>query len=110
MHRRIMNEFFRHLPYSLVCSVVEMQLNSTFDHEEYQLKPKHRVLSQHIMVNDTLPNRILSGTVKIKSDIDYFTENGVVFKGKVNTFFLFPKEFFSKKNKKKTFFLLNKNL
>ncbi|OTF73587.1 hypothetical protein BLA29_005025 [Euroglyphus maynei] len=58
-----------------------MQLNSTFNHEDYQLKPKHRVLSQHIMVNDTLPNRILSGTIKVKGNIDHFTENGVVFNG-----------------------------
>jgi len=99
MHRRIFTSFlFRFMPYWLTCSVVEMYLNSVFNHEDYQLKPRHRVLSQHIMVNDALPNRqvvlfwsnvlilsiicrILSGTVKVKGDIDYLTEDGVVFKG-----------------------------
>ena len=33
------------------------------------------------MVNDALPNRILSGTITVKGDIDHFTEDGVVFKG-----------------------------
>lgn len=81
MHRRFINECFNLFPYWLTCSFLEFILNSTFNHEEYQLKPKHRVLSQHIMVNDAMPNRILSGTIKVKSDIDYFTEDGVVFKG-----------------------------
>lgn len=81
MHRRFLVELFNRLPYKVVCHAVEMLLNSTFDHEDYQLRPKHRCFSQHIMVNDALPNRILSGTIKIKSDIDHFTEDGVVFKG-----------------------------
>ena len=33
------------------------------------------------MVNDTLPNRILSGTVQVKTNIQEFVENGVVFEG-----------------------------
>lgn len=36
------------------------------------------------MVNDILPNCILSGTVVIKNDVHRFTENGVVFKGEEN--------------------------
>lgn len=81
MHRRLFWFFMRYLPYWLVCNFVELQLNSVFNHDDYNLKPKHRCLSQHIMVNDALPNRILSGTIKIKSDIDHFTEDGIVFKG-----------------------------
>lgn len=81
MHRRLFMFFMHYLPYWLVCWVVEMYLNSVFNHEDYQLRPKHHCLSQHIMVNDALPNRILSGTVTVKGDIDYLTEDGVVFKG-----------------------------
>ncbi|CAG2180395.1 unnamed protein product [Oppiella nova] len=33
------------------------------------------------MVNDALPNRILSGTVVVKPNIDRFTPNGIIFKG-----------------------------
>lgn len=55
-----------------------------FDHKLYGLKPKHRVFSQHIFVNDDLPKKIMSGFVVIKGDIDCFTENGIIFKGKSN--------------------------
>ena len=69
------------LPYTLICSVIEKFLNSRFDHEKYGLKPAHRVWSQHPTVNDALPNRILSGTVRMKGDIVQFTETGVLFDG-----------------------------
>lgn len=82
MHRRFLIRWlFALVPYWLSCWIVELYLNSVFNHEDYQLRPRHRVLSQHIMVNDALPNRVLSGTVTIKGDIDYLTEDGVVFKG-----------------------------
>lgn len=61
--------------------MVEHMLNSRFDHEKYGLKPAHRVFGQHPMVNDALPNRILSGTVVVKGDIEEFVEDGVIFKG-----------------------------
>lgn len=61
--------------------MLESMLNNKFNHEDFQLKPWHRVLAQHVFVNDALPNRILAGTVKVKNDIDRFTENGVVFRG-----------------------------
>lgn len=76
------NNLLKHLvPYSLVCHSVERELNQKFDHELYGLKPRHRVFGQHPFVNDALPNRILSGTVKIKKNVERFTEDGVVFQG-----------------------------
>lgn len=60
-------------------SVFEFKLNRKFDHESYALKPNHRVFAQHPMVNDDLPNRIVCGAVKIKTDIAEFTETGVKF-------------------------------
>lgn len=69
------------LPHWLVCTVLEWHLNSYFNHSKYGLKPKHRALSAHITMNDALPVRIMCGTVKVKGDIDYFVEDGVVFKG-----------------------------
>jgi len=68
-------------PYALVCFVIQTYLNLRFNHKAYGVQPDHQVLSQHPMVNDALPNRILSGTVKVKGDIQEFTENGVIFKG-----------------------------
>jgi dimethylaniline monooxygenase (N-oxide forming) len=60
-------------------SMGENQLNKKFDHELYSLKPNHRVFSQHPMVNDDLPNRIVCGAVKVKPNVLEFTETGVKF-------------------------------
>jgi len=59
----------------------EFMTNAKFDHELYNLKPKHRIFEQHPTVNDDLPNRILSGTLTVKGDIHHFSPAGVVFKG-----------------------------
>ena len=50
-HRRIVWFILNLLPYSLKCSLQERELNKAFDHEEYQLKPKHRVMAQHVCVS-----------------------------------------------------------
>ena len=73
------------LPYNLVCWLFEWDLNHKFDHQLYGVKPKHRVLGQHPFVNDALANRILSGTVTIKGDVDTFTERGAIFSDDLNT-------------------------
>lgn len=80
--RRYVSYITNILPYNVICNIYENKLNANFDHELYQLKPKHRVFSQHVTINDALANRILSGVVVIKSDIERFTADGVVFKGK----------------------------
>lgn len=79
--RRIVQFIRKLLPYWLVCTYLEWTLNDRFDHERYGLKPEHRALSAHITMNDALPYKILTGAVQVKGDIDYFVENGVVFKG-----------------------------
>ncbi|XP_042896617.2 flavin-containing monooxygenase 5 [Parasteatoda tepidariorum] len=78
---RVKNLLFSYLPYDLVCDKVEQDLNSKFDHETYNLKPKHRVFSAHPTMNDGIPNAILSGKVIVKGDIERFEENGIVFSG-----------------------------
>lgn len=78
---RINDLLSKWLPYNYYCSIYEAELNKKFNHHEYQLKPEHRVFSQHITVNDALSNKILAGMVKVKNNIDHFTEDGVVFEG-----------------------------
>lgn len=39
----------------------------------------YRFFGQHVTVNDCLPNRILSGTVKVKGGIEQLTERPIVF-------------------------------
>lgn len=65
----------------VVNSFLERILCGRFDHEIYGLKPKHRFLSQHGMINDDLPTRILNGSIKIQRNVEGFTRNGVVFNG-----------------------------
>lgn len=73
-------EFLRKiLPFGFFCSLGENQLNQRFDHALYNLKPKHRLFSQHPTVNDELPNRILSGTVQVKPNIHRFCGSSVEF-------------------------------
>lgn len=72
------------IPQSVVTYFAEKLHQQRFDHELYNLKPSHSFFSQHPMVNDSLPNSILCGTVVIKNDIHHFTEDGVVFKGEVD--------------------------
>ncbi|XP_058394941.1 flavin-containing monooxygenase 5 [Diceros bicornis minor] len=64
---------------SLVNTYMEKKVNQRFDHEMYGLKPKHRPLNQHPTVNDDLPNRIISGLVKVKGNVKEFTETAAIF-------------------------------
>jgi dimethylaniline monooxygenase (N-oxide forming) len=79
--RRWINFLFNHIPYRMVCSTAENFINFHFDHSQYRIKPQHRIFEQHITVNDALPNRVLSGTIELKNDIERITETGVIFKG-----------------------------
>uniref|UniRef100_A0A8C3TXT2 Flavin-containing monooxygenase n=1 Tax=Catharus ustulatus TaxID=91951 RepID=A0A8C3TXT2_CATUS len=64
---------------SMACDYMEKKLNARFDHSRYGLKPKHRVFNQHPTINDDLPNRIISGRVRVKPNIREFTETSAIF-------------------------------
>ncbi|XP_010179964.1 PREDICTED: dimethylaniline monooxygenase [N-oxide-forming] 5, partial [Mesitornis unicolor] len=64
---------------SVVNNFAERQLNARFNHSHYGLKPKHRVFDQHPTVNDDLPNRIISGRVLVKPNVQEFTETSAIF-------------------------------
>ncbi|KFW64768.1 Dimethylaniline monooxygenase [N-oxide-forming] 5, partial [Pygoscelis adeliae] len=64
---------------SMVSDFAEKQLNARFNHSHYGLKPKHRILDQHPTINDDLPNRIISGRVLVKPNVQQFTETSAVF-------------------------------
>ncbi|XP_041791022.1 flavin-containing monooxygenase 5-like [Chelmon rostratus] len=67
------------LPFGVLCRLGESRLNQRFDHALYNLKPKHRLFSQHPTVNDELPSRILSGTIQVKPNIRRFHGSSVEF-------------------------------
>lgn len=79
--RRFNDMIMNLMPFDMQCSIMESVFNQRFDHEMFGLKPKHRAFQQHPTVNDTLPNRIISGAVIVKGDIKTFTENGIIFLG-----------------------------
>ncbi|XP_009271578.1 PREDICTED: dimethylaniline monooxygenase [N-oxide-forming] 5 isoform X1 [Aptenodytes forsteri] len=64
---------------SMVSDFAEKQLNARFNHSHYGLKPKHRILDQHPTINDDLPNRIISGRVLVKPNVQQFTEASAIF-------------------------------
>ncbi|CAN7937601.1 unnamed protein product [Ixodes hexagonus] len=78
---RLKNYLRQLLPESMSNDYTEALLNHHFNHEAYGLKPKHRYNAQHPTMNDSLPNKILSGYVHVKKDIVEFTEDGVLFEG-----------------------------
>uniref|UniRef100_A0A1A7YM31 Flavin-containing monooxygenase n=1 Tax=Iconisemion striatum TaxID=60296 RepID=A0A1A7YM31_9TELE len=76
---RVVDFFRRILPFGFFCSLGESQVNHRFNHALYNLKPQHRLFSQHPTLNDELPNRILSGTVQVKPNIRRFQGSRVEF-------------------------------
>ena len=77
--RRVTFGIMKRIGKPIVESFAKSMLNKRFDHAAYGLQPKHGILGQHPMVNDELPNRLASGTLKVKSNIKHFTEHGVIF-------------------------------
>ncbi|KAI1236538.1 hypothetical protein IHE44_0014788 [Lamprotornis superbus] len=67
------------LPPNIISFFLERKLNARFDHTLYGLKPKHRILDQHPTINDDLPNRIISGRVQVKPNVQEFTETSAIF-------------------------------
>lgn len=62
---RVIDYFMQNFP-NFTNWIGERMVNQRFDHEKFGLLPNHRILQQHPMVNDDLPNRILCGTIVIK--------------------------------------------
>lgn len=81
LHTRISNYIRNLLPARMTDKYMEDMVNASFNHKAYRLRPKHRFSSQHPTVNDSIPNKILSGVVTVKGDIKEFTSDGVLFQG-----------------------------
>ncbi|NXX06947.1 FMO5 monooxygenase, partial [Larus smithsonianus] len=76
---RFLQLFRSLLPHNVSSFFMERKLNARFDHALYGLQPQHRIFDQHPTINDDLPNRIISGTVLVKPNIQEFTETSAVF-------------------------------
>ncbi|XP_029473609.1 dimethylaniline monooxygenase [N-oxide-forming] 5-like isoform X1 [Rhinatrema bivittatum] len=67
------------MPTDVLNSWAENKMNARFNHENYGLKPCHRIISQHPTINDDLPNRIISGKVLVRPNVKMFTETAAIF-------------------------------
>ncbi|CAG2210316.1 FMO [Mytilus edulis] len=77
--KRIMMKVKKILPQSLIEKIAEKRINARFDHKSYCLQPKHGVFAHSPIINDEIPNRLASGTLRVKADVRTFTDNGVIF-------------------------------
>ncbi|BFZ05640.1 hypothetical protein BsWGS_08679 [Bradybaena similaris] len=59
--------------------LLQRRLNTRINHDLYRLRPDYGPSSQHPLVNDDMPNRIICGSIQIKTDIKRFTSTGVEF-------------------------------
>uniref|UniRef100_A0A8B9M376 Flavin-containing monooxygenase n=1 Tax=Accipiter nisus TaxID=211598 RepID=A0A8B9M376_9AVES len=67
------------LPQNASNFFLERKSNARFDHALYGLQPQHRILDQHPTISDDLPNRIISGRVLVKPNVQEFTETSAIF-------------------------------
>ncbi|GMS78761.1 hypothetical protein PENTCL1PPCAC_936 [Pristionchus entomophagus] len=79
LNSRFYGGLMKGIPPAIMEKAMQDQLNKRFDHALFGLKPKHGVFSAHPTINDELPNRIASGTVRVKPQIESFTDNGLRF-------------------------------
>ncbi|NXW64745.1 FMO5 monooxygenase, partial [Eurystomus gularis] len=77
--RRFTKLLYSLLPQNIFNSFLERKLNTRFNHTLYGLQPQHGIFDQHPTVNDDLPNRIISGRVLVKPNIQEFTETSAIF-------------------------------
>uniref|UniRef100_A0A8C2I478 Flavin-containing monooxygenase n=1 Tax=Cyprinus carpio TaxID=7962 RepID=A0A8C2I478_CYPCA len=79
MVRRVRYLIYGLLPHALVSLIWERIFNQRYDHKLYGLQPVHRILDQHVVINDDLPGRILLGDLAMKSNVQKFQGSMVFF-------------------------------
>ncbi|XP_070381677.1 uncharacterized protein [Dermacentor albipictus] len=69
---------YEYLPTRLSSWFMQSIANSAFNHKALGLEPQHQLLAQYVVINSTLPEKVLSGQVKFRGEIEAFTEHGVI--------------------------------
>lgn len=77
--RRFYAQVVNIVGFRVASKILQFFANLRFDHKAYRIQPSHDAFCQHPTVNDTLANRVISGTVVLKNNIKEFTETGVIF-------------------------------
>ncbi|KFM74151.1 Dimethylaniline monooxygenase [N-oxide-forming] 5, partial [Stegodyphus mimosarum] len=60
------------------------QLNKKFNHNLYNLCPEYPALAKDPAINDLLPAKLVSGSVKLRKNVKCFTEKGVIFENETH--------------------------
>ena len=68
------------LPASISSSFLERLHDNNVGHFFNDFKPAHRMALEHITINDDFHNRVHCGSIVVKSDVERFTKNGIIFK------------------------------
>ncbi|EDM09292.1 rCG46349 [Rattus norvegicus] len=66
-------------PRYLINRQMEKKLNARFNHANFGLLPQHRILDHRTVFSDDLPSHIITGKVKIKTNVKTFTSTSAVF-------------------------------
>lgn len=81
MDTMIQRRYFQPVPLWLLNTMAERQCQRLLNHDLLGLKPRHRIFQQHPTINDALANRVLSGRLVVKGDLEEVTDTGVRFRG-----------------------------
>ncbi len=82
MTRRFSQKIISYFPLRFISWYFEtFLLNKRFDHKLYGIKPNFSCISQVPVLSDQLPDRLISGRIIVKKNIESFVENGVIFEG-----------------------------
>ncbi|XP_062595036.1 flavin-containing monooxygenase 5-like [Saccostrea cucullata] len=73
------SRFRQGLPWPLLKPFLYHGVNNRYSHSKYGLSPNTRFNGGAVTISDDLPNRIILGTINIKTDVERFTENGAIF-------------------------------
>lgn len=71
--------FSQSLPWKYLRPIQFKKFNSRYDLAKYGLAPNGPFRLTGITITDELPDRIMLGAITIKTDVEYFTENDVIF-------------------------------
>ncbi|XP_061174812.1 flavin-containing monooxygenase 5-like [Saccostrea echinata] len=73
------SRFRQGLPWPLLRPFLYHGVNNRYSHSKYGLSPNTRFNGGAVTISDDLPNRIILGTINVKTDVERFTEDGAIF-------------------------------
>ncbi|CAD5206400.1 unnamed protein product [Bursaphelenchus okinawaensis] len=79
LNRRVIS-WVRRIAPAFYSWAAERYTNIMFNHKKYGLQPKHGIMQQQPATSDEMYGKLMCGLVKVKGDIEEFTETDIKFK------------------------------